>query len=231
MRWVYSIVFIVSLISAANAQEASFAAQMRDVNAKVSLPARQAIIADALANFQAMARKEARCIPTSVEIEAATPATAVRIATQGIQSGQLKNAWTAYGRAQGCKGAPRTRFIILLMANDEVRVRPINQGESIASASLMRDTSAGAAIAALSAIKAINPECDGTGMTMLGTTVVSRSPDLSPDFYGVRYRGSWAENWTFQVCGHSAEVPVSFTADGSGGAYSNIKSAEIKVLK
>lgn len=227
---IFGVVIGAVLTCSAHAQEADFAAQMRDVNAEVDLPEHQTITADAIATLQAIAREKSTCIPTGVDLEKPTPATAVRLAVQGIQSGQLKNAWMTYGHALGCPDTPRIRLVILLMSSGEVRVRQVNQGESIASMSLMRDTSPSAAIGALTAIKAVNPDCDGKGMTMIGTKVLSRSPDLSPDFYGARYRGSWKESWTFEMCGHRADVPVSFTADGKGGAYSSIKPAEIRVL-
>lgn len=230
MRWLYAFAAGVAVTTSAHAQEKSFESQMRTVNASVDIPTQQAIDADALKTLKAIAQQKSLCIPTGVKMEKPTPATAVRIAVQGIQSGQLKNAWMAYGRAQGCAVAPRTRFVILLMANDEVRVRQVNHGDSIASMSLMRDTSAGAAVAALMAIKAIKPECDGKDMDMRETRVISRSTDLSPDFYGARYQGSWEEGWTFETCGQRAEVPVTFTADGSGGAYSKVKSAEVRLI-
>lgn len=230
MRWVSTVFLAIAAVSPVSAQDDGFATLMRDVNAKVAIPSKEAIKADALLTLQAIAREDSQCVPTGVELEKPTPATAARIAVQGIQSGQLKNLWMVHGRATGCPSAANIRFAVLLMANDEVRVRQVNEGESLASMSLMRDTSASAAVTALSAIQAVERSCTSQGMQMLGTRIISRSADLSPDFYGVRYKGSWVEGWTFKVCGRRAEVPVYFTADGEGGAFTNIKSTEVHLL-
>lgn len=231
IRTITAAIAILAMAGAADAQDATFAAFMRQVNANVPLPEQHVIYADALETVQAIAREEAACVPTGVELDKPTPATATRLAVQGIQSGQLKNAWMTYGRLKGCQSPSPIRFVILLMANDEVRVRQVNEGESIASMSLMRDTSASTAVAALTAVRAVKSDCVGAGMKMVGTRVISKSADLSPDFYGARYAGSWEEGWTFEVCGRRAEVPVGFRADGMGGAFSEIRSAAIRVLE
>lgn len=53
---------------------------------------------------------------------------------------------------------------------------------------------------------------------------------MGPEVYGVRYTGSWSEVWPITLCGRTVEVSVRFTADGDGGAYNNLKSAEAKLL-
>ena len=230
MRLVVFACLAVALTAPAPAQNADFAAMMRDVNARVAVPDMKAIRADALLTLQAIARKDSACVPSDVEIEKPTPATAVTIAVQGILSGKLKNLWMAYGRPIGCPKAEKTRFAILLLANDEIRVREVNKGEAIASMSLMRDSSGLAALVAFTEIRKVEPACNGSGMQMFGTRVISQGHDLSPDFYGARFKGSWVEGWTFGVCGRRAEVPVEFTADGQGGAQFHIKSGEMRLL-
>lgn len=95
----------------------------------------------------------------------------------------------------------------------------------------MRDTSVQAAIAVLAFAKRTNPDCDGSDMTMSSSRVISENEDLGPDIYGVRYTGSWSESWRFAACGNQYDVPVSFTADGDGGAYTNIAGGEITLVE
>jgi hypothetical protein len=144
------------------------------------------------------------------------------LAIQDIQAGKLKNLWLAYGKAVGCADASKTRFIVIQTPDGAVRARVVNKGESIASPSLMRDTSMNAALVAWNAVRAVDPTCAGRDMAMVSTKVSSKSSDLSPDFYSARYQGSWEETWMFSVCGRIAAVPVSFKADGTGGAYTGV---------
>lgn len=221
----------VALVSAVNAQDETFASKMREVNAAVPIPDQLAVEADALATLQAIAKQKSQCVPTGLRMERPTPATADRMAIQSIQAGKLKNLWLAYGNAIGCPDASKIRFIVLQLPDGSVRARVVNQGESIASPSLMRDTSAGAALAAWNAVKGVDSTCDGRDLDMTNTKVSLKSADLSPDFYSARYRGSWEEVWTFSVCGRQAAVPVSFKADGTGGAYTNVSQKAVSLTK
>lgn len=206
----------------AGAQDDAFVAKMRAVNANVAIPDQREIAADALSTLKAIAARESQCAPTAVRMEKPTPASADPMAMQSIDAGKIKNAWLAYGVPIGCAKAPKTRFFILQTPDDKILARVVNNGESIASPALMRDTSMNAALAAYASVKAIDPACDGEGMAMVETRISSKSDNLSPDFYGVRFKGSWEEVWTFGVCGRLVAVPVSFQADGSGGAYTHV---------
>jgi hypothetical protein len=77
----------------------------------------------------------------------------------------------------------------------------------------------------------LDAKCDGKDMKMGPTRVSSQGADLGPDVYGVRYVGSWSEVWQFETCGKTFDVPVEFTADGDGGAYTNIKSADLAAVR
>jgi hypothetical protein len=208
--------------SAANSQDASFAAKMQEVNASAPLPDQHAVEADALKTIQAIATQKSQCVPTGIRMEKPTAATADRLAIRDIQAGKLKNLWLAYGKAVGCSDTSKTRFIILQTPDGSVRARVVNKGESFASPSLMRDTSMSAALVAWNTVRVVDPTCAGRDMAMASTKVTSKSADLSADFYSARYQGSWEEIWTFSVCGRMAAVPVSFKADGTGGAYTNV---------
>lgn len=224
------IVASVAIAGAARAQDAAYAARMREVNAAVPPPDQRAVDADALATLQAIGRERGTCIPSGVRMERATPATADRLAIQSIQAGQLKNVWLAYGVATGCPGATTTRFIVLQLPDGTVRARVVNVGESIAWPSLMRDASTAAAIVGWNKVKSVDPTCDGKDLTMVGSRVSARGGDLGADYYGVRYQGGWEETWAFKVCGQTAAVPVSFKADGMGGADYHVDQARVMLF-
>jgi hypothetical protein len=117
------------------------------------------------------------------------------------------------------------------MADSTLMVRAVNKGETLANPTLMRDSSSAAAMAAVLAVRKVKPDCarpEDIGME--NARVVSRSADLSPDWHGARYAGTWKESWTFRACGRRAEVPLSFTADGQGGAYWTVHSTEAKLI-
>ena len=59
---------------------------------------------------------------------------------------------------------------------------------------------------------------------------MAEESDLGADVFGVRYVGSWSELWPIEICGQIVEVPVTFKADGDGGAYYNIKDETVKLV-
>lgn len=212
-----------------HAQDEAFAAALQAINAEVRLPDRRTIETSALATLQAIAKAQRGCVPSGVDMQKATPATADRIALQAIQAGHIRNMWLAYGTAIGCP-AVTTRFMLLKLPNDEVMVREVNPGESLAPPAVMRDASSGAAAAALTIVRTADGACDGRDMDMIGTRVTLRSADLSEDFYGTRYRGNWSEVWTFRTCGRRVDVPVAFATDGNGGAAFDVKADTVVLL-
>jgi hypothetical protein len=226
------LIFIAAALAApAAAQDADFARFVAQTNAATPPPAAAEIAAGALDVLKAIAAEKKSCVPISVAMEPAQTATSVRLTTDLIAAGKIKNAWTAYGRPQGCPSPAPTRFIVLRLADNSLIVRVINVGETIANPSLMRDSSFAVAVAAVTAIQRAKPDCTDTkDLDMVGTRIISKSADLSPDWHGSRYAGSWTEGWTFSACGRRAEVPVTFTADGQGGANWNVKSNEAKVV-
>ena len=225
--------FFAALLLAAPvlAQDAQTVAGFRAVNNKEPAPEAAVIAAEAKAVLAAMAAKgQAKCTPTAVAIDAIAPATAARLVIEGINAKQLRNGWTATAVLEGCEGAP-SRLIVLRMADSSLLVRVINTGETLTTASQMRDTSANAAMAAVMAIRKAVPGCEGDGLAMGDTRVASRGDDLGPDVYGSRYAGSWSEVWRFSVCGAAADVTIGFKADGSGGVFSDVRGSETVIVK
>lgn len=218
------------LASPAAAQDAEFARFVERTSAAVPAPPVTEVGAGALDVLKAIAAEKKSCVPNGVAMEPPQSATAVRLAVELIGAGKIKNAWTAYGRIQGCPAQPPTRFLVLRMADGSLLVRVVNVGETLANPSLMRDSSFVVAFSALGAIRAVKPDCDGKNLDMVSTRVISKSADLSADWHGARYAGSWTEGWTFSACGRRAEVPVTFTADGQSGANWNVRSTEAKLV-
>lgn len=226
------LIFLAAAVAApAAAQDAEFARAIAAIDAAAPAPTEAEIAAAALDILKAIAREKGGCSPTSVLAERPMPATSTALATQLIGSGQLKNVWTVYIRPRGCPAGGPIRFLLLRSSAGELIARKVNDGESLAPPSMMRDSSFVVAVAALTAIQKAHPKCKDTDdMQMEGSRVVSRSADLGPDFYGSRYAGSWKEAWTFSVCGHRAEVPITFVADGQGGARWTVQERETRLV-
>lgn len=222
---------IASGAGAATVQDSQYAAFVERTNVAAPPPSIEAMTPPALETLQAMARQEGRCVPSALVMEMPQTAIATLVVTRAVAAGQIKNGWTAYARPDGCPGAGRARFLILRMADDSLRALFVNEGESLANPSLMRDSSAGAAMAAFGAVSAADPSCTGDGMRMGPTRVAERGADLGANYHGVFYAGSWREIWTFTVCGRTVEVPVAFTADGQGGAHFNVRSTEARIAQ
>jgi hypothetical protein len=211
--------------------DAEFARFVEATEAATPPPATAEIKAGALEVVQLLARANGECVPVDIEVEPPLAAAATRMVSQLVKSGEIKNGWTAYGRPKGCAAPARIRFILLRRSTGALLVRIANSGETLASPSLMRDSNMSAAMAALAAIEKAHPDC-GTSeqMKMEGSRIVSRGADLAPDYHGAFYAGSWEEAWTFRLCGHRAEVPIGFVADGQGGATWSVHADQAKPL-
>jgi hypothetical protein len=211
--------------------DADFARFVEATETATPPPAVAEIKAGALDIVQQVARANGDCVPTDIEVEPVSPAAATPMVVQLVRSGEIKNGWTAYGRAKGCVAPARIRFILLRRSTGVLLVRIVNSGESLANPSLMRDSSTGVAMAALVAIEKAHPDCSASQqMKMEGSRIVSRGADLGPDYHGAFYAGSWEEAWTFKLCGHSVEIPIGFVADGKGGANWSVHADQAKPL-
>lgn len=219
----------IVLLLALSAQDPAYRELLERTDAATPPPALAEIQPEALAVLQGNARAERRCAPSSVALERLESAAATRVITQAVLSGEAKNGWTVYGRASGCPTPFLGRFMVIRMADDSLRVVLVNEGETLANPSLMRDTGYVAATAATLAVRRRYPRCAGEGLSMGPTRIADRSR-LGAYSHGAYFSGGWSEVWSFRVCGHRVEVPVSFTADAQGGADYTIDPERARIL-
>lgn len=215
--------------TAALAQTADYRRFLEQTNAAAPPPALAALQPLSLETLQGNARAEGRCVPTALALERLESATAVRVITEGVRAGEIRNGWTLYGRATGCPAPFLGHFLALRMADDSLRVVIVNEGETLANPSLMRDMAHLAALAATNFVRRTNPACDGADLHMGPTRIVDRSR-LGTYAHGAYFSGSWREAWTFTVCGRRVEIPVAFTADANGGADYSVEGTAARIL-
>jgi len=214
----------------ASAQSALVIEKLEALNSQTPKPSDAAILAAVTTAAAASAAEKKQCQPASIAIVETTPITGARVILAGVLNNSLRNAWSVYARHVGCAGTDVFRYAVLELSDKTLKTGLVNEGYSYANLSIMRDTSGQAAFAAYAAIKKIDAACAGNDMKFGRTRIDSEGKDLGPDLFGVRYTGSWTEIWQFSVCGRTAEVPITFSADGDGGAYTNIKGAPVVVL-
>ncbi|HEX8623931.1 MAG TPA: hypothetical protein VF782_02510 [Allosphingosinicella sp.] len=215
----------------ASAQHPMVLAKLQEINAKAPQPAVAKIEAAVIETLKAMAAARGTCVPQKLTIADVAPATGSRDVLQGVVGGQLRNGWTAYATHGGCPGTEPFRYLIIEKSDGSLLALQVNEGRSLASPAIMRDTSMQAALMALQKAKSLDSKCDGRDMAMGAARVVGQSKDLGPQIYGARYVGTWSEAWRFTTCGKTFEVTVHFTPDGDGGAYTNVKGDQVAVVK
>lgn len=177
------------------------------------------------------ARQRGRCTPGKISIGALSPVTLDGMITSMVAAGQIENGWLTSVRLEDCPPAAPIRVLLLRMA-DGVTLQGIfaGQGESLAWPTLAREGLKATVPHAVNALRRADPACAPGDMTATDVKVVERSPDLGPDVYGLRLKGSWRELWTFEPCGHRITVPIAFSTNGAGGASWDIDGGGIVYL-
>lgn len=204
--------------------------RLTEVNTAAPPPTQQTISAEIVKAAGVLYPTKPGCAAAGLTLEKLMPATAERSVFTGAMHGQIRNGWTVVARHPACDEAP-VRYMIVQDASGELRTFRVNRGQSYAHESLIADTWPLARLAAEAALTRTNIACKEPEKAKLGVTRVSgEESDLGPDVLGVRYKGSWTEIWPVAICGEILEVPIRFTADGDGGAYTNIKGDGIKQL-
>ena len=214
----------------APAQHPAVLARIVEMNRQAPQPSAEQIRAALVESAAARGAAAGECVPRELTVLEVSPATGVRAVLEGIVSGQARNGWLAYATHRGCPAAGPFRYLIVQRQDGSLIAPLVNEGRSIANPSIMRDTSAHAALSVHVEASRADAACDGRDMRMGPTRVVGQSDDLGPDVYGVRYVGSWREVWRFETCGRAFDVPVEFRADGDGGAYTNVNASGISLV-
>ena len=198
-------------------------------NAAAPQPTPSTVQEQVLKAAMAAQKRSGGCIPTSAVVDSVVPATSVKFVFQGILAGRLKNGWTVTARHPNCDATP-VRYTISEDSVGALTTIRTNRGLSLANESLISDTWPLVVVQAAATAKRNGFECDPNGAGLGVTRVAKQEPGLGADVYGVRYAGSWSEVWPVELCGRTVEVTVRFTADGDGGAYTDLKGTEAKLL-
>lgn len=205
--------------------------KLAELNANAPQPPPADLTAAVSATAKAYSEASNTCAPKAVTLSDVAPITGARGILQAVIAGKLRNAWTAYATHVGCPGTIPVRYMVLQGPDGSLRAAHVNEGRTLANPVIMRDTSALAALAAFQKGRSIDPACTGESMKMGPTRVTSRSSDLGPELYGVRYVGKWTEVWQFETCGTKFDVPIEFTPDGDGGAGTRIISEQVAAVR
>lgn len=229
-RWIAGLAVIGLATAPGLAQHALVLEKLKELDGKAPQPAVAELEKAVATTAKAYGEANKVCVPASLKLSEIAPITGARGILQGVMAGQIRNAWTLYADHGGCNATHPFRYIILQRADGTLQAALVNEGRTLANPTIMRDTSAMAALTALQKAKSLDPACTGDKMEMGPTRVTEQSKDLGPEIYGARYVGSWTEVWQFRTCGKSFDVPIQFTPDGDGGAYTNIKADQVAIL-
>lgn len=198
-------------------------------NAAARQPAPAIIQEQVMKSAAAAQKRSGGCLPTTAVIDSIAPATSARFIFQGIAAGRMKNGWTVTARHPNCDSTS-VRYTIAEDSAGVLSTIRTNRGVSLANESLVGDTLPLAAVQGVATLKRAGINCSVEQAVLGVTRVTKQEPTLGPDVFGVRYIGVWSEVWPIALCGRTVEVAVRFTADGDGGAYTDLKGTEAKLL-
>ncbi|RVT92534.1 hypothetical protein [Sphingomonas crocodyli] len=210
----------------AGAQE--MARQLDAINAK-PLPEGEPLARAVADVLRVDAERRGGCMPAAVKLGVLRPVTLDNFVTQAIVAGRIENGWLVSATVENCPDEDPARILVLRGADGQsLSAFYDGRGEGLAWPSLARAVMPAIVRPALAKLALSDPRCKPVGIAPVAVRVASRSADLSPDRLGLRYKGSWSEVWSFAPCGHRIAVPVTFTADGKGGAGWDV--AEDKIV-
>lgn len=228
-RLILLVASVVTVATGAHAQHSLILQRLTAWNAAAPQPAGMTIEEQVLKSAVAAQKRSGGCVPTGAIIDKVVPATSARFIFQGILAGQLRNGWTVTARHPNCD-ATSVRYTMTEDSAGVLSTIRTNRGHSLANESLISDTWPLALLQASATVKRHGLECDPQGATLGMTRVEKEEPGLGADVYGVRYSGSWTEVWPVELCGRTVEVTVRFTADGDGGAHTDLKGTQSRLL-
>lgn len=229
LKWLLFTGAVLCPLVPAYAQHAVVLQKLTEWNQAAPAPDEARIKAEIIGAAKSVYGDIAGCAASAVTIEQARPATAERYVFSAVLGGSMRNAWTVVARLPGCDSAP-VRFMTMQAADGALRTIRVNRGQSHAWDSLIADALPLAAMGVHAAMKRQGIACDAEALYKLGVTRVVSDEGLAPDVFGVRYSGAWSEVWPITMCGRTAEVTVTFNADGDGGAYIGVPGDKLRIV-
>lgn len=214
----------------ANAQHPLVLSRLNGWNEAAPVPSDSVMKAEVRRKAGEIYGASTACSTSDITIDKIEPATADRNAFNALIQGAMKNAWFITTRMPGCD--PETvRYMVMQYTDNSLKAIRVNRGTSYAWESLIGDTFPLVQMAAISALKRKGSNCSVEDKASLGVTrIASKESGLGANIFGIRYSGSWAEVWPIEACKQTVEVLIKFTADGDGGAFTNIPGDQIRVL-
>lgn len=178
------------------------------------------------------AKVRGRCRPTKLNIGKLRPVTLDGMITGMIVAGKIENGWVTLVKLEDCPPADPIR-VLLLRGADGQSLQGVfaGQGDSLTWPTLAREALRATVASASQRLRTADPQCAPRDLTPTSVRITSTSPDLGPDQYGIRLKGSWAELWIFEPCGHRLSVPIAFRTNGTGGAYWDIDPEGVLFVK
>ena len=143
-----------------------------------------------------------------------------------IAGGRIKMAWLVDVMIGGCGEENPYRFILLQMPDDSYSSLVGSKGRTHAWPKLIKD-------AMMTVYGAVTLATHGQDCPVnaenfeIGPFAIKDDDSIGPYLFGVRYTGSWEEVWKIRVCETMVSVPVTFRADGQGGAYINVSQDDV----
>ncbi len=195
---------------------------------KLPLPDNTQLAVAVLNAVRADAARRGRCHPQTISLAPLSPVTLDAMVSDMIVKGTIENGWLVSVKIDNCPPDDPIRVLVLRAADGHsLAAFFVGQGESLAWPSVIKDALRGLVGATSQKLRAMDANCMPKDLTPTGVRVVTRSPDLTPDRYGVRFKGSWSEVWQFEPCNHRIGIPIDFIADGKGGALWKIPADKI----
>ncbi|MGB7406518.1 MAG: hypothetical protein WA906_12580 [Pacificimonas sp.] len=164
--------------------------------------------------------------PTTIRLYGLQPATADRMVSEGLLDGAFTGGWTFYGETD-CAETPVIRYLYVREPSGGHIMLVVNRGESLATPSMMRITSAEVGADVYAFAVARQPGCEIETVRMRNVRVLETDGNLGPQIAGTRFTGGWSEIWSFEACDQNVEAIVRFDADGKGGTTARTTQTRI----
>lgn len=217
-------------LSALNAQHPMILARLNEWNDAAPAPANEILKIEIRRKAGEIYGGSVACNNSDIAIDAIEPATADRYPFNAILRKTLKNAWFVTARLSGCDAAP-ARYMIMQNPDNSLQITRVNRGMSYAWDSLIGDTLSAVQLAATVALERAGVTCGSNEKATLGVIrIAAKEPSLGKSIFGIRYSGSWTEVWPIETCKRTVEVLIKFTADGDGGAFTQIPGDKTRVM-